>query len=170
MHIVHESSFILISYTLETKLLEPENHLFGKENHLPNLHFFGVPAVNLQCCYLLNVPSRGMQLSHIRKVTRRRGPFRVVANEGQGGLLGNCQGAWIAGWIAGFQDLPRLVYHWSLSGWMFYQTSGCLQNTLTVFFQSQWSFLVPLIGGRKHIITQFGNIYLVYKWYILPIG
>ena len=40
----------------------------------------------------------------------------------------------------------------------------------TVFVQSQWSFLVPLIGSRKHIITQFGNIYLVYKWYILPIG
>ena len=31
---------------------------------------------------------------------------------------------------------------------------------------SQWSFLVPLIGGRYHIIPQLA----VYKWYILPIG
>ena len=33
---------------------------------------------------------------------------------------------------------------------------------------SQWSFLVPLIGGRYHIITQLA----IYKWYIsgiLPI-
>ena len=27
---------------------------------------------------------------------------------------------------------------------------------------SQWSFLVPLIGGRYHIITQLA----IYKWYI----
>ena len=30
----------------------------------------------------------------------------------------------------------------------------------------QWSFLVPLIGGRWYIITQLA----IYKWYILPIG
>ena len=28
----------------------------------------------------------------------------------------------------------------------------------------QWLFLVPLIGGRQHIITQMA----IYKWYILP--
>ena len=26
----------------------------------------------------------------------------------------------------------------------------------------QWSFLVPLIGGRQHVITQLA----IYKWYI----
>ena len=26
-------------YTLENERLEPENHLFEKEQHLPNLHF-----------------------------------------------------------------------------------------------------------------------------------
>ena len=31
---------------------------------------------------------------------------------------------------------------------------------------NQWSFLVPLIGGRWHIITQLA----IYKWYMLPIG
>ena len=30
----------------------------------------------------------------------------------------------------------------------------------------QWSFLVPLVGGKEHIITQLA----IYKWYILPIG
>ena len=30
----------------------------------------------------------------------------------------------------------------------------------------QWSFLVPLIGGRWYIIPQLA----IYKWYILPIG
>ena len=36
----------------------------------------------------------------------------------------------------------------------------------------QWSFLVlPLIGGiGTIIITPIGNIKVVYKWYILPIG
>ena len=29
------------------------------------------------------------------------------------------------------------------------------------FLQVQWSFLVPLIGGREHIITQLA----IYKWY-----
>ena len=28
--------------------------------------------------------------------------------------------------------------------------------------KSQWSFLVPLIGGRGYIITQLA----IYKWYI----
>ena len=30
----------------------------------------------------------------------------------------------------------------------------------------QWSFLVPLIGGRYRIVSQLA----IYKWYILPIG
>ena len=38
-----------------------------------------------------------------------------------------------------------------------------LEATLSL---SQWLFLVPLIGGRYHIITQLA----IYKWYILPIG
>ena len=34
------------------------------------------------------------------------------------------------------------------------------------FKKNQWSFLVPLIGGRWYIIPQLA----IYKWYILPIG
>ena len=34
------------------------------------------------------------------------------------------------------------------------------------FKKNQWSFLVPLMGGRWYIIPQLA----IYKWYILPIG
>ena len=34
----------------------------------------------------------------------------------------------------------------------------------------QWSFLVPLIGGRYHIIPPIGSIYHLYTTYILPTG
>ena len=35
---------------------------------------------------------------------------------------------------------------------------------------NQQLFLVPLIGGRYHDNHPIGNIQVVYKWYILPIG
>ena len=41
--------FSINGYTLENERLEPENHLFEKENHLPNLHDFGF-HVNFQGC------------------------------------------------------------------------------------------------------------------------
>ncbi len=37
---------------------------------------------------------------------------------------------------------------------------------LKLFVFNQWLFLVPLVGGRWHIIPQKA----IYKWYILPIG
>ena len=43
-------------------------------------------------------------------------------------------------------------------------TLGCLSNVICPTYE--WSFLVPLIGGRYHIIPQLA----VYTTYILPIG
>ena len=37
------------------------------------------------------------------------------------------------------------------------------------FLRSEWIILVLVIGGRDHKTPQKA-IYLVYKWYILPIG
>ena len=55
---------------------------------------------------------------------------------------------------------------------------GCVLTTVVVngkpfaCKQYQWSFLVPLTGGRYHIITQLaiGSIYHLYTTYVLPIG
>ena len=43
---------------------------------------------------------------------------------------------------------------------------------IPVFFSllNQWIVLVLVIGARDSVTTLEGNIYLVYKRYILPIG
>ena len=49
-----------------------------------------------------------------------------------------------------------------------------IKGALRTEFFYQWSFLVPLIGGRYHIIPHhnppIGSIYHLYATYILPIA
>ena len=48
----------------------------------------------------------------------------------------------------------------------YFESDSWLTYPVSCVSYSQWGFLVPLIGGRYHIITQLA----IYKWYILPIG
>ena len=46
----------------------------------------------------------------------------------------------------------------------------CYPFEVVIKFTNQWIILVLVKGGRDYISPLEGNIYLVYKWYILPIG
>ena len=58
-------------------------------------------------------------------------------------------------------QLPRVLGSTKVAARIFH-------DSFTLWFQ--WLFLVPIKGGRWHIIPQIGSIYPLYTTYILPSG